>query len=236
MPPSTRNVDAVTNEASSLARNATAAAISSGSANRPIGMCTRRRAARSGSLGEQLLEHRRAHRPRAQRVDPDALAGELHAELAAHRQHAALGRGVGDLRRRRAHHGDERRDVDDRARALALHVRDDVLAAQVHRRRFTSCTRCHISVDVVRIESSSGGEMPALWNDDVDRAVRVERGGERGLHVGFRRDVGARRTDRRPAAAAACPAGLVDVDGHDVARPRRRDGGRSPARSRSRHR
>ena len=50
MPPSTRNVDAVTNEASSLARNATAAAISSGSAKRPVGMCTRRRAARSGSL------------------------------------------------------------------------------------------------------------------------------------------------------------------------------------------
>ena len=37
------------NEASSLARNATAAAISSGSANRPIGTCTSRRAARSGS-------------------------------------------------------------------------------------------------------------------------------------------------------------------------------------------
>ena len=37
------------NEASSLARNTTAAAISSGSANRPIGTCTRRRCARSGS-------------------------------------------------------------------------------------------------------------------------------------------------------------------------------------------
>ena len=34
------------NDASSLARNATAAAISSGSANRPSGTCTRRRAAR----------------------------------------------------------------------------------------------------------------------------------------------------------------------------------------------
>ena len=46
MPPSTRNADAVMNEASSLARNATAAAISDASANRPIGTCTRRRAAR----------------------------------------------------------------------------------------------------------------------------------------------------------------------------------------------
>jgi hypothetical protein len=50
MPLSTRNVDAVMNDASSLARNATAPAISSGSANRPIGTWTRRRAARSGSL------------------------------------------------------------------------------------------------------------------------------------------------------------------------------------------
>ena len=38
------------NELSSLARNSTAFAISSGSAKRPIGMCTRRRAARSASL------------------------------------------------------------------------------------------------------------------------------------------------------------------------------------------
>jgi hypothetical protein len=50
MPPSTRNVEAVMNDASSLAKNATAAASSSGSANRPIGTCTSRRAARSGSL------------------------------------------------------------------------------------------------------------------------------------------------------------------------------------------
>ncbi len=50
MPPSTRKVDPVMNDESSLARNATAAASSSGSANRPIGTCTSRRAARSGSL------------------------------------------------------------------------------------------------------------------------------------------------------------------------------------------
>src|SRR5690242_1606676 len=52
IPPSTRKVDAVTNDASSLARNVTVAAISSASAKRPIGTCTRRRAARSGSLAK----------------------------------------------------------------------------------------------------------------------------------------------------------------------------------------
>ena len=46
MPPSTRNSEAVRNEESSEARKATAAAISSASAKRPIGMCTSRRAAR----------------------------------------------------------------------------------------------------------------------------------------------------------------------------------------------
>src|ERR1700735_5219493 len=33
-------------------------------------------------LGVQLTQQRRIHRARAQRVDPDALPGELHAELA----------------------------------------------------------------------------------------------------------------------------------------------------------
>jgi hypothetical protein len=50
MPPSTRKVFAVMKLDSSEARNSTAFAISSGSAKRPIGTCTRRRAARSGSL------------------------------------------------------------------------------------------------------------------------------------------------------------------------------------------
>ena len=46
---------------------------------------------------EQLLQQGRVDGARAQRVHPDLLAGELHPELAAHGQHAALGRGVGDL-------------------------------------------------------------------------------------------------------------------------------------------
>src|SRR5262249_55402541 len=49
MPPSTRNVVAVPNEASSLARKATAAAIASGPPKRPMGTWTSRRCAASGS-------------------------------------------------------------------------------------------------------------------------------------------------------------------------------------------
>src|SRR5262249_12819510 len=32
-------------------------------------------------------------------------------------------------------------------------------------RRFTSCTCCQTSVSVVRMESSGGGDTPALWNE-----------------------------------------------------------------------
>ena len=87
-----------------------------------------------GIRGEELFEQRRVHRAGAQRVDADAVAGELHAELAAQREHAALRRGVRDLRRRGAQGRDERRGVDDRAPARGLHVRDHHAAAQVHRR------------------------------------------------------------------------------------------------------
>ena len=82
------------NEESSLARKATAAAISSGlgePAHRDVHQAAR---GALGVLGEQLLEQRGVDRPRAQRVDPDALAGELHAQLAGHGEDAALGGGV----------------------------------------------------------------------------------------------------------------------------------------------
>ena len=64
MPPSTRNVDAVMKLASSLARNATAAASSSGSANRPTGTCTSRRCGALRVFREQLLQQRGVHRAR----------------------------------------------------------------------------------------------------------------------------------------------------------------------------
>ena len=84
MPPSTRKVLAVMKLDSSEARKSTALAISSGSANRPSGMCTSRRAARSGIVGEQFLQQGGVHRSGAQGVDPHALAGELDAQFAAH--------------------------------------------------------------------------------------------------------------------------------------------------------
>ena len=82
-----------------------------------------------GLVGQELGEQRREHRSGAQRVGPDALAGVDHGDLAGHRQHRTLRRRVGDLRRRRAHVGDERGDVDDAAATGVEHRRDAVPAA-----------------------------------------------------------------------------------------------------------
>src|ERR671918_506907 len=111
MPPSTRNVDAVMNDDSSEARKSTAFAISSGSPNRPIGTCTNRRAARSSSLANSSFSSGVFTGPGAERVDAHAAARELHAELARHREHAALGGRVGDRRGGSPHHRHERGGV-----------------------------------------------------------------------------------------------------------------------------
>ena len=73
-----------------------------------------------GVVGQELGQHRRHDRARAQRVGTDALPGVDHGDLAGHRQHRALRRGVRDLRRRRTHVRDERCDVDDRSAARLL--------------------------------------------------------------------------------------------------------------------
>jgi len=91
-----------------------------------------------------------------------ALPRELDAQLLAHREHGALRRGVGDLRRRRADERDERRDVDHGAAAALEQIGDAVLAAEEDAAVFTAWTRSHASRSVSRIESSSAGEMPAL--------------------------------------------------------------------------
>ena len=79
-----------------------------------------------GVLGEQLAQQRRVDRAGGERVDAHALARELDAHLARHREHAALGGRVGDLRGRGAERRDERGGVDDRSAAALEQVRDAV--------------------------------------------------------------------------------------------------------------
>jgi hypothetical protein len=77
-----------------------------------------------GVVGHVLGEQRGEHGPGAQRVGPNVLAGVDGGDLACHRQHGALGGGIG----RSAgcggtQMGDEAGDVDDRPAARPLQRR-----------------------------------------------------------------------------------------------------------------
>mmetsp|Transcript_13146 Transcript_13146/g.52661 ORF Transcript_13146/g.52661 Transcript_13146/m.52661 type:complete len:392 (-) Transcript_13146:37-1212(-) len=78
---------------------------------------------------EKVLEERRVEGARAERVDANIFSRVDDRELARDRQHRTLGRGVRELRRRRAQEPDERRRVDDRSAPGAPQRRDAVLAA-----------------------------------------------------------------------------------------------------------
>ena len=115
------------------ARNRAALAISVGLAR--TGPSARGRAAaarRSGSDAYSSRSSGVSTGPGHSALTRTPLLGELDAQLAGHRQHAALRRGVGDLRGGRAHHRDERGGVDHRAAAARQQVRDPVLAAEEH--------------------------------------------------------------------------------------------------------
>ena len=86
-------------------------------AKRPIGTWTRRRAAFSGSLANSSCSSGVSTGPGQSALTRTPRRANSTPELARQREHAALRGGVGDLRHRRAHHGDERRRVDDRAAA-----------------------------------------------------------------------------------------------------------------------
>ena len=199
------------NDESSQARKAAAAAISGASPKRPIGMCTRRRAARSGSLAKSSCEQRRVDRPRAQRVDPHPLASELHAELARHGEHAALGGGVADLARRRPHDGDERRGVDDRPPAAGEQVRERVLAAQVDRREVDplhALPGVEAGVeDGVVVGRADAGVVAA----DVDPPEAAGHLAVQRLHLGGGRDVGPHE-HAADGSRHLAPGPLVEVD------------------------
>ena len=131
IPPSTRNVEAVMKDASSLARNATAAAISSGSAKRPIGTWTIRRAARSGSFAKSSCRS-------GVLTGPGQRAFTLMPSLAnctpSSRDNAStppLEAVYEILRRGRPEHGHKRGRVDYRTLPGALHIRDNSLTAKV---------------------------------------------------------------------------------------------------------
>ena len=123
-----------------------------------------------------------------------------------HREHAALGRGVGDLRGRGAHDGDEARGVDDRARLLLEHVRQGGLAAQVDGGEVDllhPAPRVEVGVEDRVVV---GRADPGVVERDVDRAVGVVRGPRTAASTSsLLGDVGVRRTCHAAAELAAPP-------------------------------
>ena len=224
MPPSTTRLAAVTNEASSLARNATAPATSAGSANRPAGTWTsrradRRRPPRTGPASSAWRPHR------GDRVDADAVTRELDAELAAEREHAALARGVGDLGRRRPHQRRGRGHVDDRPRALPSMIRQHGLAPEVDAGQ----------VDLLHAPPRAGARPRGSSRRRAGRrpprgrrrrrartAARRPRRAARSPRDPRRRSARRRRRSRRPAPRRR------RRPRPRLARPRRRAGGRRP--------
>ena len=96
-----------------------------------MGMWTIRRARRSGSDNSSSSSGVWIG-PGTQGVGSDALPRVLDRDLACHREHAPLARGIGDLRGGGAHDRDERRDVDDGAPTRREHRGDAGLAAEPH--------------------------------------------------------------------------------------------------------
>ena len=101
--------------------------------------------------------------------------------------------------------------------------------------RLTSCTRRQASSPVLRIESSSGGEMPALLNAMSIRAV-LPRAASYSCRTSSSLVTSAGRTMPPTSSATSLPAALVDVGHDDLGALRGEAGARWPARCRSRHR
>jgi hypothetical protein len=86
-----------------------------------------------GQRGDLLLDQRRPHPARADRIGGDAGARILQRGHLGEPHHAMLGRHIGRLVHR-AHQPVHRRDVDDAAGALLLHVRQGRRRCMEHRR------------------------------------------------------------------------------------------------------
>jgi len=155
-------------------KNATTAAISSASPNRPHRYVHHPPGRAFGGPWRKVLAAVGVFTgPGHSAVDPGCpWRANCTPSSREHRQHPAFGRGVGDLRGGRSHHRDERGDVDRSTRA----VRAPCAAARPGSTGtpisgWTSCTFCHARVArCFSIRSSSAGEMPAVVDRDVDRA------------------------------------------------------------------
>ena len=134
MPPSTTSVVPVMKREAGEARKPTTSAMSSGSPQRPSGVCDRIQ--RVALVGLRRGGHRRADQAGRDRVDADAPRAELDRERLGQRAQRRLRRGVdrrGRTRHREHRDGLDRGDADHRA--AGRHAVDETLEQEERRAR-----------------------------------------------------------------------------------------------------
>src|SRR4051812_41492050 len=164
MPPSTRKVAAGMNDASSLARKGTAAAVTPGSANRPIRARTKPGAAPSSAFANSPLSIGVLTGPghRALTRIPSLANCTASSRLMASTPPLLAVYEICEVAEPSTATNDAVLMIEPPpctricSMAYLLQRKTEV--------RLTSCTRRHASSPVVRMESSSGGEIPALLN------------------------------------------------------------------------
>ena len=136
-----------TYEDSSLARKSAALTISRGFASRPIGQWIRRRSSAAGSSPKICSRSGVSTGPGQRALTRTPCARELDAELAAHREHGALRRRVGDLRGGRAE--DRHEDATLITEPPPRSSRYGIPCLQQRKTPcvLTACTRSHASTE-----------------------------------------------------------------------------------------
>ncbi len=173
---------------------------------------------------EAAVDHGRERGAWADRVDADALAGQLEGHVPRESEHRALGRGVGRVARighalaRDGGHVDHRAAVAHQRCGLAQAQHG---AAQVHVEHAVPVARVHVREQVARFDARA-------VDQPIDAAEAMCDGGEGGAHRVFLRQVSG---DVREAAIGHCGrergvghGGAIERD-HVVAALREQGGG-----------
>ena len=151
-----------------------------------------------------MLDHRRLHQTRQDAVDADVVARELHGRGARHLVHRRLRGAIGDVGNAEMADRCDRRDVDDRAAALFLHHRDDMLHGEIGALEIDR--EDVIPARLVHLDDISHFGDADIVVEHVDAAIGLDACRHHRFYLGFARDIGGE---------GDCLAALLcnDIDG-----------------------
>ena len=158
-----------------------------------------------------MFDHRRFHQARQDRIDPDMFRREFDRGGARHLVHRGLGGGVADIGNAEMADRGDRRDVDDRAAALPLHHRNDVLHGE---ERALQVDREHaVPVRLRHLDHAAHFGDADIVVEHVDAAIGLEARRDHGFDVAGLADIGGERaalppSDRMMAAVSSAAAPL----------------------------